>query len=198
MGSRETFGDRTRTHGMTNTRLYGIWCGMKTRCYCKTDRHYKWYGKRGIAICENWKDSFESFANWSLNNGYSDDKSIDRIDANKNYCPENCRWVDFIVQARNRTDTVYVAYKGRKISAREFAEKNRITDYVFVFRRAKKKFSGECILWEWNMIHNTPKDYMTLNEACSYYGVCDATMRKRIKNGKVNAVKCMNRLYVQR
>lgn len=44
MGSRETFGDRTRTHGMTNTRLYGIWCGMKTRCYCKTDRHYKWYG----------------------------------------------------------------------------------------------------------------------------------------------------------
>ena len=66
-------------HRKTNHRIYKIYRGMKSRCYCKTDYHYKWYGERGIKICDEWLNDFMSFYNWSMQNGYSDNLSIDRI-----------------------------------------------------------------------------------------------------------------------
>ena len=123
-----------RTHGMSNTSLYHSWQGMRARCYRKTCQDYKDYGARGIVICEEWKDSFETFYEWSLKNGYKEGLSIDRIDVNGNYEPSNCRWTDAITQARNKRDTIYVIYEGQKLPLQEVAEITGIKPGTLVCR----------------------------------------------------------------
>ena len=83
-------------------RIYRIWIGIKSRCRNPNDTGYQWYGGRGIDICEDWWENFESFYNWSINNGYSDELTIDRIDNNGNYEPGNCRWVTMKTQYSNK------------------------------------------------------------------------------------------------
>lgn len=80
---------------ISKTRLYKIFQGMKDRCYNPKSSHYKTYGGRGITICPEWLDKggVQSFISWSLNNGYDDNLSLDRIDNNKSYSPDNCQWV---------------------------------------------------------------------------------------------------------
>lgn len=91
-----------RIHNESKTRLYNIWVLMKARCYRKSSPNYKNYGGRGISICDEWIHSYESFKKWALENGYADNLSIDRIDVDGNYCPENCRWADKTIQSNNR------------------------------------------------------------------------------------------------
>ena len=98
----------------TKNRLYRIWSEMKRRCE-NSDRHnYRNYGGRGIKVCQEWKSSFETFREWALNNGYSDELSIDRIDNGGNYEPSNCHWVTDKEQANNKRSNKLIAYKGEK------------------------------------------------------------------------------------
>lgn len=91
------------THGMCGTRIYRIWKAMKNRCYNENTRDYKkWYGVNGIKVCDEWKNDFSSFYSWAINNGYNDNLTIDRIDPNGNYEPNNCRWADLKTQAQNK------------------------------------------------------------------------------------------------
>ena len=102
------------THGETGTRLYNIWDTMKARCYRKSHCSYDVYGGKGIRVCDEWKDNYIAFRDWALANGYRDDLTIDRIDSNGNYCPENCRWVTNKLQGRNKTNTIYI--NGKSLS----------------------------------------------------------------------------------
>lgn len=103
-------------------RLYRIWQGMKTRCYNENDHSYKHYGKNGIGICYEWKESFNNFYEWSIENGYNDKFTIDRIDYNGNYEPNNCRWVDYDTQNNNKCDNLSLYYEGKSITINEIAE----------------------------------------------------------------------------
>ena len=93
-----------KTHGLSNTRLSRIWGKIKDRTLNPKHKNYNDYGDRGITICEEWKNDFMSFYNWAVLNGYEEKKglSIDRIDNDGNYCPENCRWVTRTIQSRNQ------------------------------------------------------------------------------------------------
>lgn len=91
-----------RTHGETHTRLYTIWRGMRQRCKNRNGKHYPDYGGRGITVCAEWDESYEVFRDWAIFNGYRDDLTIDRINNDGDYCPENCRWVTMSVQNANR------------------------------------------------------------------------------------------------
>lgn len=91
-----------KKHGMTKSRIYSIWGGIKTRCYNKKWRKYCDWGGRGIKMCDDWRDNYMLFYEWAISSGYRDDLSINRIDNNGNYCPQNCNWVDDFEQSINR------------------------------------------------------------------------------------------------
>lgn len=99
--------------GLSKTRIYRIWAQFRNRCKNKNHSFYKYYGGRKIYVCTEWDDDFLNFYNWAINNGYRDDLTIDRIDVNGNYCPENCRWVDKKIQARNRRNNIWIFYNGK-------------------------------------------------------------------------------------
>lgn len=100
------------THHLSNTRLYRIWNGMKNRCYLKTHHAYSYYGAIGITVCDEWKDSFESFYNWAISNGYSENLTIDRINNSNGYYPGNCKWVTMEEQVNNRRSCIRITYNG--------------------------------------------------------------------------------------
>ena len=121
-------------HRESHTPLHNVWCGINNRC-----RHHKRYAGRGIAICEEWA-LYENFRDWAINNGYEEGLTIERIDVNGDYCPENCKWIPLAEQARNRTTTKWVEYNGVKMSLAEAAEKAGLP-YKQVHFRIKKGWS---------------------------------------------------------
>lgn len=110
------------THGMTNTKLYGVWSGMKARCFNKNVDAYKDYGGRGIVVCDEWKNDFSAFYHWAIANGYREGLSIDRIDNDKGYAPDNCHWVTSVVQASNRRSNNTIQYNGEEHTVTEWAK----------------------------------------------------------------------------
>lgn len=98
-------GESLGSHRMSKSRIYRIWRHMKSRCYNPNVESYPWYGGKGISVCEEWQH-FEPFNKWAKDNGYSSDRSIDRVDNAKGYAPENCRWSTDKEQARNTTRNV--------------------------------------------------------------------------------------------
>lgn len=104
-GNTKACGCLYETHGQAkgkHARIYNIFHGMKKRCYNENSKGYKYYGGRGIKVCDEWLNDFTVFYNWAIKNGYQEHLTIDRIDVNGNYCPENCRWITMAEQQRNK------------------------------------------------------------------------------------------------
>jgi len=103
-----------KTHGMSNTRIYREWASMRRRCKNRNDKSASSYFGKGITVCSEWDSSFETFYEWAIANGYSDNLTIDRIDNSLGYMPSNCRWVTNDEQQKNKTNTVKIVYNGKE------------------------------------------------------------------------------------
>ena len=110
------------THGQTGTRLYKAWDSMRQRCNNPKKDHYKDYGGRGITVCDEWQNDFQAFYDWSMDNGYAENLTLDRIDADGNYCPENCRWATVKAQQNNRRNNHLITYNGETHTIAEWSE----------------------------------------------------------------------------
>lgn len=125
------------SHGMSNSKLYKVWVAMKRRCENKADSGYHNYGGRGIAVCEEWKNDFVSFCKWAMDNGYKEGLTIDRINNDGNYSPENCRWATRKEQASNLRKTIFLEYCGERYSLSQWGDitgygSHAIYDRVFI------------------------------------------------------------------
>lgn len=118
-------------HGESGTRLFSIWKAMKTRCLNKNAHFYKNYGGRGITICEEWLNDFMSFKKWALGNGYEKRLTIDRINNDKGYCPENCRWITMKEQANNRRTNILVTIGEETLNITQWCKKLNMSNWKF-------------------------------------------------------------------
>lgn len=146
-----------RTHGLSKTRLYTMFLGIKARCYNQKNISYKWYGGKGIKICNEWLDDFKSFYDWAISNGYDESlprgvQTLDRIDGNKDYEPSNCRWITLAEQQRNKEHLKRYSYNGETHLLCEWSEilginfsllRSRVCDYGWTLEEAveNKKYA---------------------------------------------------------
>lgn len=114
--------EKHNPHGDSGTILFHKWTGMKDRCYNKNAKQYKSYGGRGISVCKEWKENFYAFREWALKSGYKDGLSIDRIDVNGNYCPDNCRWITMQEQQKNKRNVKKITWNGETHTIPEWSE----------------------------------------------------------------------------
>lgn len=110
------------THGHAGERIHSIWRGMKDRCNNPNRRMYKDYGERGIRVCPEWEEDFQEFYNWSMDNGYADDLTVDRINNDEGYSPNNCRWATNKEQANNKRSCRYITFNGVTHNIAEWAK----------------------------------------------------------------------------
>lgn len=131
--------ERTYKGRVIKSFLFTTFEGIKKRCYDEKFRQYKDYGGRGIRICNKWMNDFFTFYDWAIENGASEELTIDRIDNNGDYCPKNCRWVDRFTQANNRSDNRVVEYKGESHTIAEWSRLVGLT--------------ARCISWRIDEMH---------------------------------------------
>lgn len=125
-------------HGDVGTRLYKTWQDMKSRCQNKQNKFYKDYGGRGISVCEEWDRDYIAFRAWAISSGYNDSLTIDRIDVNGNYEPNNCKWSTQYQQANNRRSAHFVTYHGKTGALTNMCRELNV-NYVSVKSRMRSK-----------------------------------------------------------
>ena len=146
---KELASKRASKHGGFGTRLYNVWDSMRQRCNNHNDTAYHNYGGRGISVCPEW-DEFSVFRQWALESGYKEEAkqgecTLDRKDVNKNYSPDNCKWVSMKEQSNNKRNTIYLEYGGEIKPLTSWAEELGIK-YQTIWRRYKRGWLPEKIL----------------------------------------------------
>lgn len=147
--AKEAVSARKTKHGDAGTRLYAIWDSMRQRCYNNNNHAYHNYGGRGISVCDEW-DDYQAFKDWALKSGYDINAcrgacTIDRVDVNRNYSPDNCRWVDMRAQSNNRRKTIFINCFGESHSLKDWASITGIK-YETLWARYNRGKSPEEIL----------------------------------------------------
>lgn len=136
---RESVRERATKHGDSETRLYDIYRGIKRRCLNPKFKHYKDYGGRGIKICDEWLEDYLNFKEWAINNGYSDNLTIERIDFNGNYEPNNCKWIPLSEQPKNTRRCRFITINGIKHTIKEWAKYLNLSYSTLIYRMKKNK-----------------------------------------------------------
>ena len=126
-----------------NLRLYAIWRGIKVRCKLPNDQHHRAYYDRGITVCKEWDESFETFYKWAMETNYNDEMTIERINVNGNYCPKNCMWIPKYQQAWNRQSTRYFEIDGYKYRTDEIETVFGIKPITFLARIDRYGYTPE-------------------------------------------------------
>lgn len=162
-------------HGMRHSRIYNIWRSMGQRCSNPNNNRYSVYGGRGIVVCAEWK-YFIGFYEWSISNGYNDGLTIDRINPNGNYEPNNCRWVTQKVQQNNRNNNRYIEFNGNIHTLGEWSEITGI-NLGTIWDRLKRGWSIE------KTLTTTP---ITGNNQFSALGGKDGNTNRQPRKGKSN------------
>lgn len=122
-----------------NLKLYGVWANMQQRCLNHKNKDYKYYGARGIKICDKWISDFRYFYEWAISNGYKDGLTIERIDVNGNYEPSNCKWIPFKEQSKNKRNNVMITYEGETHCLNEWSRIKKISKDVLRYRLKRLK-----------------------------------------------------------
>lgn len=190
---RDSVSSVRKTHGKSKSRLYKLYSGIKKRCKNKNDKTYKWYGAKGVKICKEWDEDFFEFEKWMLDNGYDESlprgvQTIDRIDSNGNYSPDNCRLITIEEQQRNRDDNVFYEFNGEKHLICEWSEilgidysilKSRVGDYGWTIKEALEnpKFSKVKLEKKTISFNGETK---TIKEWSAELGIKENTIRARM------------------
>ena len=157
--------------------LYGIYNGVKRRCYKKTEARYKDYGGRGITMCDEWlnkDDGFDRFVEWSYSNGYDETLTLERKDVNGNYSPDNCAWISLRDQTKNKRDTLWVDYRGEHIRLLDLCEREGVTYDTVHDRIYKRGWSVE------DAVEKKSERENSLMSKCTRLGLNYGTIRDRI------------------
>ena len=166
---------RYRNKKKDNLRLWSIYHDIKKRCNNPNSARFKDYGGRGIKMCDEWLDDFDSFADWSKNNGYSDELTIDRKDVDGNYEPQNCRWITIKEQCRNKRNTVFVEYHGVKKPLIVWCEELGLV-YDTMHDRIKKRG------WSVEKAFETKSQRDdSFASKCKSHGISENVVRDRVK-----------------
>lgn len=192
-------------HGFTHHRLYACYYRMRHRCENPADSSYERYGGRGIKVCDEWKSDIVSFINWGIENGYKEGLSIDRIDNDGDYSPENCRWADAIQQCNNRSTNAFITYNGETHTYAEWSRIVGINQLTIRHRIEKLKWSVEDaltistderrygILQNVNIMTAVYKDgelvgvFNSATEAAKYCGLCKSSVCRCLKGKTAQA-----------
>lgn len=137
--------ERSTKHSKCFTRLYRIWAGMKDRCYNPGATKYHRYGARGIKVCDEWLNDFQVFHDWALSNGYGENLTIDRIDNDGNYCPQNCRWATNEEQCNNREHHILLTIGGETKTIAQWAKDTGLK-YRTIHARYNRGCTGESLI----------------------------------------------------
>ena len=175
-----------------NKRIIKIYYGMKTRCTNPNRECYKDYGGRGIKVCDEWlgEQGIRNFYEWSIENGYSDELTIDRIDNNGDYSPENCRWVSLKVQAHNKRNSVHATYKNEEKPLIDIAEVSGL-NYRTLHSRITKGESTDDVINNPHFVREVAKiDFYTGDVIEVYSSANEAAKRNQLASG--NIVRCCN------
>lgn len=124
-------------HGACNSRLYRIWAGMIKRTYNQQSKDFGYYGGRGITVCDSWKNDFQPFHDWAIESGYSDNLTLDRIDNQKGYSPDNCRWVTMKIQCNNKSNNRFIEFRGERKTLSQWADLLGIKGCTLLWRLRK-------------------------------------------------------------
>jgi hypothetical protein len=136
-------GQFEKKHGLSKSKIYHVWLSMRERCNSEKHKSYKNYGAKGIKVCEEWENSFLSFYNFSISNGYKEGLTIDRINSKLGYYPENCRFVTVKEQNRNYGRNHMITYKDETLCLSDMADKYNINRATVLFRLKSGKTLDE-------------------------------------------------------